>query len=187
MLAPMQDRTGRLGAGLLLATLALVSCHRSEHPAADHWDAPAPRPEPPPPGPYPIGEACDASARRPPPDAGARVAFAPPTEQCGKGGRVAVITYLAASFPPLPPPAVQRGSTMEHVAVLVEGSRVSVETDCPVCRSDTWRLWIGDLALMTDEQIVGLQVVSRLPAKPLLTDGAAWERALATVKPDVPG
>ena len=194
----MHTRPGRL-AGLVIAGLAcasLASCRRSsERATPDRWEtappspAPSPRPEPRRIGPYPIGEACDPALRTPPPnaDADAGKGFGAPTEQCGKGGRVAAVRYVGMALPPMPATAVTRRSMLGPATVLVEGSRLSIESECEVCRADTRSLWIGDIALMTDAQLVDFQRVSGLPEKPLLTDGAAWTKALAKPQPEVPG
>jgi hypothetical protein len=189
----------------MLGGLALLSCRRTEAPVPERWGPPTtsaePRPETPSPshrGPFTLGQPCDPARRQPPGPPvllpapataqpavglpGAPPSPAPvvsdPDEQCGRRDLVSVVIVSTPYMPSPPGSAVKRRGMGYESMVYLDGSRVWIDALCIICRVATHKLWVGEIALMTEEQLATFQTMSGLPAKPLLGDPGAWKKAL---------
>jgi hypothetical protein len=108
-----------------------------------------------------------------------------PQPSCGQNDRVvAVGRWYAWSHWPMPKPVLSReamssSTSLTHkVLIHVDRKHLWIRTECLVCRTQSANLWIGDLSLVTDEQIGEQQAMIGMPKKPALRDEKSWQAAL---------
>jgi len=115
-----------------------------------------------------------------------------PKPVCGRDNRVAALwQFVQGPVPALPTPVIRRVSTQVpgmgaggyNASVHVDGEHLWIASACVMCRVPLESLWIGDLSLVSDEQIGQVQVQMGLPQKPALRDEKAWQSALAKSSP----
>jgi hypothetical protein len=115
-----------------------------------------------------------------------------PQTICGRDNRVAALWQFShGPAPAVPEPVIQRRPTpsaptmggVSAARVHVDGEHLWIASACMMCRVPSESLWIGDLSLVSDEQIGQVQLQMGLPQKPALRDEKAWQAALAKSTP----
>jgi len=130
-----------------------------------------------------LGKPCPAGAE--PVDPGQ------PMVVCGRDHRIAALWKMSMGpVQALPEPVIRRGpapsTPMEGFAaasVHLDGKHLWIASACAMCRVPSQSLWIGDLSLVTDEQIGQVQMQMGLPQEPALRDEKSWRSALAKSTP----
>jgi len=116
-----------------------------------------------------------------------------PQPICGRDNRIAALWKMSmmGHVQALPEPVIRRTPTPStptmggygDARVHLDGEHLWIASACMMCRVPSESLWIGDLSLVSDEQIGMVQAQMGLPQKPALRDEKSWRTALAKNTP----
>jgi hypothetical protein len=164
---------------VFVLAVVLVACVRVDD-STPVTIGPDPSPNPTPkttPGPLPeqmalLGEPCEPGKEQPSP--GVYVG-------CGRDGRIGYVSLNRRTA--LPEGAKPLEGSTGKVVVAIEGQRVWVQNDCPMCRMQVQMTMIADLDHATDAQLVEMQMGAELVNRSPLRDPEAWRGAISAWQP----